>query len=84
MVRIVAAAEALMACRKETAASVSGAIVGREAMTAMIDRAQRHCKMRPASCSEGCGLGTRKGMASRLTKVLHLAPRSPEVSKSST
>ena len=64
-----------MACSMETAVSVSGAIVGRAAMTAMIDRAQRHCKMKPDSCSEGCELGSRKGMASRLARALHLAPR---------
>ena len=71
-----------MACKMETAVSESCAIAGRAAMTAMIDRDQRHCKMRPDSCSEGCGLGSRKGIA--LANALHRRPRSPEVSRSST
>ena len=62
MVRIVMAAEALVACNRAIAVSVSDTIVGREAITAMIDRPQRHCKISPDSCSEGCELGSRKGL----------------------
>ena len=73
-----------MACMRDMAISSFGAIGGREAMTAIIDRDQRHCSIRRDSCSRGAWLGSRKGIASGSARALHLAPRGPEVSRSRT
>ena len=78
------AAEALIACNRETAKSSCGATTGREAMMAMIERDQRHCSIRRHSCSRGARLGSKKGIASGSAKALHLDPRGPEVSRSRT
>ena len=68
----------------DIAISLFGAIAGREAMTAIIERDHRHCSMEMDSCSEGRGLGSINGMASGSTSDLHLTPRGPEVSRSRT
>ena len=68
-----------MACNMEMAISLFGAIAGRAAMTAIIERAHRL-----DSCSEGCRLGSTKGMASGSARALHLTPRGPDMSKRRT
>ena len=73
-----------MACMIAIAVSLFGATAGREAMTAMIDRDQRHWSMELDSCSEGCVSGSRNGIASGSASALHLIPRGPEVSRSRT
>ena len=73
-----------MACMIAIAVSIFGAMADREAMTAMIDRDQRHWSMALDCCSEGCVPGSRNGIASGSASALHLVPRGPDVSRSST